>query len=104
MNEKSAILRGASTTLVPDYQDELMDLVQLEAGKTRIQAFEEVADCAPSPGTMPRPRPGPSRRSRSAGSSALTQCVESYLPKGVIGIVAVELSVCRWRSPTPCRH
>lgn len=23
-----------------------MDLVQLEAGKTRIQAFEEVADCA----------------------------------------------------------
>ncbi|MCI4480316.1 aldehyde dehydrogenase family protein, partial [Escherichia coli] len=32
--------------LVLDRQDELLDLIQIESGKARIQAFEEVLDTA----------------------------------------------------------
>jgi succinate-semialdehyde dehydrogenase/glutarate-semialdehyde dehydrogenase len=88
MREKSAILRRFHD-LALEYQDELMDLVQLEAGKTRIQAFEEVADCAivarhyaatAARTLAPKPKRGV--------FPVLTQTVESYIPKGIVGIVS----------------
>lgn len=74
---------------VLQHRDELMDLIQLESGKTRRQAFEEVMDVAGvcrhyarrgEDYLKPRKRPG--------ALPVLTQTVELRHPKGVVGIVA----------------
>ena len=43
--ERAAVLLRVHDLLL-DRQPELLDLVQLESGKTRAQAFEELGDCA----------------------------------------------------------
>ncbi|MGV1010301.1 MAG: succinic semialdehyde dehydrogenase [Dermatophilaceae bacterium] len=74
--------------LVLAHQDQLLDLIQLESGKARAHAFEEVADvalvarhyaCGAAAYLAPR---------RAAGILPwLTQAVTSYQPFGVVGIV-----------------
>ena len=76
--------------LVLARRSELMDLVQLESGKARRHAFEEIADvatCSRHYGRGAARYLKPQRRAPGA-FPLLSQAVESYLPKGVVGIVS----------------
>ena len=69
---------------------ELLDLIQLESGKARRHAFEEIADvaiCSRHYGRGAARYLRPQRRSPGA-FPPLSQAVESYLPKGVVGIIS----------------
>ena len=86
--EKAAILRRFHD-LVLGEQSSLLDLVQTEAGKSRLQAFEEVADVAivarHYAATGARTL---APRTRRGVYPLLTQTIESRVPKGVVGIVS----------------
>ncbi|HEX2705373.1 MAG TPA: succinic semialdehyde dehydrogenase [Candidatus Lustribacter sp.] len=70
-------------------QPEILDLIQLESGKARVHAFEEVADVAIASRHYGRVGPRLLRPHRRAGlAPLLTQTVESHLPIGVVGIVS----------------
>ncbi len=75
--------------LVLDHRDDLLDAVQLEAGKARLHAFEEVADVAlvarhygRAAGSYLRPR------RRVGALPLLTSAREQHLPRGVVGVVS----------------
>lgn len=75
--------------LVLARQDEILDLVQLESGKARSQAFEEVIDTATCARHYARSSARYLRPRRHAGAfPVFTQSVESLLPKGVVGVVS----------------
>jgi acyl-CoA reductase-like NAD-dependent aldehyde dehydrogenase len=73
--------------LVLQRQDEILDIVQLETGKARAHAFEEVADVAivtrhylfRAPGLL-------APRHRRGVVPGLTRVAEIRRPKGVVGI------------------
>lgn len=70
-------------------QAELIDLVQLESGKTRRQAFEEVADVALVARHYARTAQSLLRDRRRPGLfPVLTRATEVRHPKGVVGIVS----------------
>src|ERR1035437_985412 len=70
-------------------QDQLLDLIQLESGKARVHAFEEVADVAIVSRHYARRAAGYLRPRRRQGAiPLLSQAVELRHPKGVVGIVA----------------
>ncbi|MBP6996920.1 MAG: succinate-semialdehyde dehydrogenase (NADP(+)) [Phycicoccus sp.] len=88
LRERGAILLRFHD-LVLRHQRELLDLVQLESGKARRSAFEEVADCALVARHYARASAGYLRDRRAFGAfSVLTQSVESRRPKGVVGVVS----------------
>jgi succinate-semialdehyde dehydrogenase/glutarate-semialdehyde dehydrogenase len=75
--------------LVLDRQVELLDLVQLESGKARRHAFEEVLDCAIVARHYGRRAAAYLKPRRHLGAfPVLTQSVEHHRPKGVVGIVS----------------
>ena len=75
--------------LVLDRQVQLLDLVQLESGKTRLQAFEEVGDVAIVSRHYGRCAAAYLRPRRRAGLfPVLTQSTEYHHPRGVVGIVS----------------
>ena len=75
--------------LVLAQQEQLLDLIQLESGKARLQAFEEVADTANVSRHYARRAAGYLRPHRRLGVFPLfSQAVELRHPKGVVGIVA----------------
>src|SRR6478735_3914489 len=75
--------------LVLDRQAELLDLVQLESGKARLHAFEEVGDCAIVARHYARRGPSLLRETRHVGVyPMLSRAVEHHRPKGVVGIVS----------------
>lgn len=75
--------------LVLERQVELLDTIQLESGKTRRQAFEEVADVAIVARHYGRRGAEYLRPRRRAGLfPVLTQSVEHHHPRGVVGIVS----------------
>lgn len=75
--------------LVLERQAEILDLIQLESGKARSHAFEEVADVAMCARHYARSAAAYLRPRRHLGAfPILTQSVESALPKGVVGVVA----------------
>lgn len=75
--------------LVLDRQSELLDLIQLESGKTRSHAFEEVGDCAIVARHYARRGPGLLRDVQHVGVfPLLSRAVEHHRPKGVVGIVS----------------
>jgi succinate-semialdehyde dehydrogenase/glutarate-semialdehyde dehydrogenase len=75
--------------LVLARQMELLDVVQLESGKTRRQAFEEVGDVAVVARHYARAGADYLRPRRRAGLfPVLTRSVEHHHPKGVVGIVS----------------
>jgi succinate-semialdehyde dehydrogenase / glutarate-semialdehyde dehydrogenase len=81
------LLRFAELLL--DRQDEVLDLIQLENGKARRHAFEEVIDVAQVSRYYARTAPGYLRPHRRAGAlPALTQTWEYHHPKGVVGVIA----------------
>lgn len=75
--------------LVLERQVELIDLIQLEAGKARSHAFEEVADCAIVARHYARAAAAYLKDTRVRGGiPVLSQTVVSHRPKGVVGIVS----------------
>jgi succinate-semialdehyde dehydrogenase/glutarate-semialdehyde dehydrogenase len=75
--------------LVLEHEGELMDLIQLEAGKARRHAFEEIADCAIVARHYGRKAAAYLSDTRHLGAlPVLTQTVETHHPKGVVGIVS----------------
>ncbi len=75
--------------LVLSHQVQLLDMVQLESGKARRHAFEEVADCAIVARHYGRRGPAYLADTRHLGAfPVLSQAVESHRPKGVVGIVS----------------
>lgn len=75
--------------LVLERQVELLDLIQLESGKTRHHAFAEIADTANSARHYARRGASYLKDEHPMGVfPLLTQTVVSHLPKGVVGIVS----------------
>ncbi len=75
--------------LVLQRQDEVLDIVQLETGKARSHAFEEVADAAiVSRYYAVRAPRLLARRRRRGAVPGLTRVTEIRKPKGVVGIIA----------------
>ena len=80
--------------LVIDHADEAMDIVQLEAGKARIPAFEEVFDVVGTTQYYMKTGPGLLKRRRRAVSfPGMTTAYEYQHP---IGVVA---SITPWNFP-----
>jgi len=75
--------------LVLDHQDELLDLIQVESGKARVHAFEEVADVAIVARHYARRATSYLRpRKRQGAFPLLSSAHEVHHPKGVVGIIA----------------
>ena len=70
-------------------QDEVLDLIQLENGKARRHAFEEIIDVAQTSRYYARTAPRYLRPQRRAGAlPGLTQTWEYHHPKGVVGVIS----------------
>ncbi|NHA70152.1 succinic semialdehyde dehydrogenase [Phycicoccus flavus] len=75
--------------LVLARQSELLDLVQLESGKARVHAFEEVGDVAVVARYYARRGPRMlAEVSRGGVFPLLTRTTEHHRPRGVVGVVA----------------
>jgi succinate-semialdehyde dehydrogenase/glutarate-semialdehyde dehydrogenase len=75
--------------LVLDHRDELLDLVQIETGKSRAHAFEEVADVAIVSRHYARRASSYLRpRKRQGAFPVLSSTHELRHPKGVVGIIS----------------
>lgn len=75
--------------LVFERQDEVLDLIQLESGKARMHAFEEVADTAIVAAYYARNGWAHLASHRREGAlPLLTATWEQRRPKGVVGIIA----------------
>jgi succinate-semialdehyde dehydrogenase/glutarate-semialdehyde dehydrogenase len=85
-DRSKVLLRFA--TLLLDRQDEVLDLIQLENGKARRHAFEEIIDVAQVSRYYARTAPRYLRPRRRAGAfPVLTQTWEYHHPKGVVGVI-----------------
>ncbi|MFI9269234.1 succinic semialdehyde dehydrogenase [Kitasatospora sp. NPDC052896] len=80
-------------------QDEALDLIQAETGKSRLHAFDEILSVAMAARYYGRRAPGQLRDHRRNGAlPVLTHTVEARRPKGVVGQISpwnfpLELSV-----------
>ncbi len=75
--------------LVLDRQAEVLDLAQMETGKTRRDAFEELLDCALNARHYARVGPGLLAPEKRLGVFlALTRTVEYHHAKGVVGVIS----------------
>ncbi len=75
--------------LVLEAQGDLLDLIQIENGKARLHAFEEVLDVAIVARHYARRASSYLRPRRRQGAfPVLSQAIESRLPKGVVGIIS----------------
>lgn len=75
--------------LVLDRQDELMDLIQLENGKARVWAFEEILDQAITARYYARLAPRALRPHRRLSAlPGLVSTREHHIPRGVIGVIS----------------
>ena len=75
--------------LVLDRQSDGLDIAQLETGKARRDAFEEIADCALNARYYGHAGPGiiDSRR-RQGAFPVLTETTVHHHPKGIVGIIS----------------
>ncbi len=74
--------------LLLDRQDEVLDLIQLETGKARRHAFEEILDTAVVARYYARHAAGLLRRRRRKGAlPLLTKTWELRVPVGVVGVI-----------------
>lgn len=75
--------------LVLAHQDEVLDLIQLENGKARRHAFEEIMDVCLVSRYYAHTAPEYLRPKRRQGAQlVLTQAWEHYHPKGLIGVIS----------------
>ncbi|MDN4478380.1 succinic semialdehyde dehydrogenase [Demequina sp. SYSU T00039] len=87
LRERAAIARRVAV-LARDRRDSLMDLIQLETGKNRLSAFEEVGDVILNAAYYARTAPRALRSRRRRGlMPVLTSAIEHRLPVGVVGII-----------------
>ena len=85
---RAAVIRRLGA-LVLDEQDRLMDLAGAEAGKTRKDAFEEVADIALAARWFAGAAPHVLRTRRVVGAlPGLTRTTVRRRPKGVVGVIS----------------
>ncbi len=88
VRDRSAVLLRFAQLLL-DRQAEALDLIQLENGKARRHAFEEIIDVAMNSRYYARTAPRLLRPRRRAGAlPGLTQTWEVRHPKGVVGVIA----------------
>ena len=74
--------------LVLSHQKELLDAVQWETGKSRASAFDEVADVALTARYYAKSAKRHLRPvKRQGGLPFLTDTIERYVPKGVVGMI-----------------
>lgn len=74
--------------LVLSHTEELLDLAQLETGKARSSALEEIADITLWVSYLTRHGPGALRkRRRSSAFPLLTRTTEYHTPIGVVGVI-----------------
>ena len=88
VGERAAVLLRFHD-LVLDRQDEVLDLIQLENGKARRHAFEEILDVAMTSryyGHTARDYLRPKRR--QGVQLMFTQVWEHHHPKGVVGVIS----------------
>ena len=86
--ERSEVLLRFATLLL-DRQDEVLDLIQLENGKARRHAFEEIIDVAQVSRYYARTAARYLQPRRRAGAlPALTQTWEYHHPLGVVGVIS----------------
>src|SRR5215207_3101339 len=84
---KKALLRLHD--LVLEHQDELLDLIQIESGKSRAHAFEEVAHLALTARFYARRLRKQLRTQRRSGVLPLLTSVRiNHVPKGVVGVIS----------------
>lgn len=75
--------------LVLDRQDEVLDLIQLENGKARRHAFEEILDVTMNARYYARTAADYLRPKRRQGAQlALTKVWELHHPKGLVGVIS----------------
>lgn len=86
--DRSAVLLRLHD-LILRRQDEVLDVIQLEGGKARLHAFEEVADIAMTARwyAVHGPRILADERHRGL-APVLTQVHEVHHPRGVVGVIA----------------
>ena len=86
--DRSAILLRFAGLLL-ERQAEVLDLIQLENGKARLHAFEEIIDVATTSRYYARTAPRLLRPQRRAGAlPGLTRTWEVRHPKGVVGVIS----------------
>ena len=86
--ERAAVLLRYHDLVIANAR-EILDLIQLESGKARIHAFEEVLDVAIQARYYAHAGPGLLREQRRQGAlPVLTQARVHHRPRGVIGIIA----------------
>ena len=86
--ERAEILRRFRMLLL-DRGEEILDVVQLETGKARAHAFEELADVALVTAYYCRVAPALLKPRRRRGAMpGLTRTVELRHPRGVVGVIA----------------
>lgn len=87
IKERSRIMIRFHDMLL-DHLDEAMDLVQLEAGKSRISAFEEVGDAAITARFYAKAGPNLLRpKRRRVLTPGISAAWELRHPKGVVGVI-----------------
>lgn len=79
---------GRLMRLILDYQDEALDLIQVESGKSRMDAYDEVAGSALAASYYARTAAKHLGARRRAGVfPLLTKTTELRHPRGVVGII-----------------
>lgn len=75
--------------LVLERQDQILDITQIETGKNRVSAFEELADVAMTARYYANTAAKHLRPTRRQGAlPVLTRTVEHHHPKGLIGVIS----------------
>ena len=88
LRQRSAVV-GRFQKLLLQREAEILDLVQQESGKSRLNAFEELADACLTAAYYERTAERHLRPARRTGAApGLTRTVEYRLPKGVVGIIS----------------
>ncbi|MEV4990059.1 succinic semialdehyde dehydrogenase [Pseudarthrobacter sp. LMD1-1-1.1] len=86
--ERRAVIRRFLALLLDSEQD-VLDLVQAESGKSRLSAFEEFADVVLTAGYYERTADRYLRpRRRKGAAPVLTRTTEYRIPKGVVGVIS----------------
>ncbi|MGY1751655.1 succinic semialdehyde dehydrogenase [Blastococcus sp. SYSU D01042] len=75
--------------LVLERQEQILDVTQVETGKNRVSAFEELADVAMTARYYANTAPKHLRPTRRQGAlPVLTRTVEHHHPKGLVGVIS----------------
>ncbi|WP_435093340.1 succinic semialdehyde dehydrogenase [Halorubrum sp. N11] len=88
VKERAAVL-DRFADLVLDRREELLDLLQLETGKSRRSAVEELLDVPTGCGYLVNEAPGVLEDERRAGvAPGITTATVTYDPIGVVGVIS----------------